>query len=263
MAEDQIGKTGGNAFFVESAFLDGTLVAGPRVGRPGKKGLAPEDEHEHLQPMAPFGFGEGERAFVVAGKIEKRCEIDFEELFRDGAGTLVIEPPPGAIRENAPAEFAGRQIVYAPKIAEHLSRGGVFLTPATRTAVERPEPALGLDDRETKLITLPFLGETVGAVLRRSVREQQAIGRILSPVSGEVLLPQTRRPPELHENRPDQIVLGLALIGRTGNREAIENIPHGGFEGDKRFVPDIPPVVEMRDRSRKDIICEETSLQGF
>ena len=37
----------------------------------------------------------------MAGKIEKHREIDFEELLRDGPGTLIIESPPCAVGENA------------------------------------------------------------------------------------------------------------------------------------------------------------------
>ena len=126
---------------------------------------------------------------------------------------MVIEPPPGAVGKNAPAELAGGQVIHAPKIAQQLGRGGIFLAPTPGAAVERSEPALGLDNRESELITLPFLREAIGAVLRRSVPEQQAIGNVSPSVSGKVLLPQTRRPTELQENRPDQIVFSLAFIG--------------------------------------------------
>ena len=87
--------------------------------------------------MMLFGFGEGEQPLVVAGKIENRREIDFKELLRDGPGALVIEAPLGTVRKNPPAEFAGTQIVHAPKIAKHLGRRRVFLAPAAGAAVER------------------------------------------------------------------------------------------------------------------------------
>ena len=135
--EDESGKVGSDAFFVEPAFLDGALVESAWVSRPGKESLAPEDEHEYLHPMMTFGFGESEQALVMPGEIEKRREIDFKELLRDGPGTLVIEPPPCAVGKKTPAEFAGTQIVHAPKIAEHLSRGCVFLAPAAGATVER------------------------------------------------------------------------------------------------------------------------------
>ena len=250
---------GGGAFFVESAFLDGALVERARISRPSDESLPPKDEHEHLKPMVPRGVGEGEQAFIVAGEIEKRREIDFEELLRDGPSTLVIEPPPCTVGEDAPSQLTGRQVVHAPKVAEHLSRGRVFLAPASGAAVERAQPALGLDDRETELIALPFLGEAIGTVLSGGVCEQQAVGYVLAALGGEVLLAKTRLPPELQEDRPDQIVLGLTFIGRTGDGEAGENVPHRGFEGVERTVVDCLPVGRSDDGFAKEIVGEETS----
>ena len=229
-----------------------------RIGRPSDESLPPKDEHEHLKPMVPRGVGEGEQAFIVAGEIEKRREIDFEELLRDGPGTLVIEPPPCTVGEDAPSQLAGRQIVHAPKVAEHLSRGRVFLAPASGAAVERAPPALGLDDRETEFIALPFLGEAIGTVLSGGVCEQQAVGYVLAALGGEVLLAKTRLPPELQEDRPDQIVFGLTFIGRTGDGEAGENVPHRGFEGVECTVVDCLPVGRSDDGFAKEIIGEET-----
>ena len=91
--------------------------------------------------------------------------------------------------------------------------------------------------------------------------EQQAIGNVLPPVSGEVLLAQTGRPPEMRKDRPYQIVFSLAFIGRTGDGEAIENTPNGDLKGGDRIVPDFPPVVETSDRIAKEFIGEETSLK--
>ena len=184
-----------------------------RVGRTGKERLPPEDESKHLQPVTAIVFREGEKAFVMAREIEKSREIHLKKLLRDGTGALIVEPPPCTVGENAPAEFAGGQVVHAPKIAEHLGRGRGLLTPAPGAAIKWPAPAFGLDDREAELIALPFLGKAVGAVLCCSVWEQQAIGHVLPAVSGEVLLPKACRPPELRKDRPDQIVFGLAFIG--------------------------------------------------
>ena len=86
--EDQSGKTGGDAFLVKPAFLDGALVERARVGRPGKESLAPEDEHKHLQPVTAIRFREGKQAVVMAGEIEKRREIDFEETAPRRTGRL-------------------------------------------------------------------------------------------------------------------------------------------------------------------------------
>ena len=72
---------------------------------------------------------------------------------------------------HAPVELAASQLVPAPKVDKHLSRVRVFLTPSPAAAGERVSPALGLDDRKTELIALPFIGEGVGVVLRHRVSE--------------------------------------------------------------------------------------------
>ena len=56
LTEDQTGKAGGDALFVEPAFLDSTLVERARIDRPGKESFAPEDKHEHLKPMVSLRF---------------------------------------------------------------------------------------------------------------------------------------------------------------------------------------------------------------
>ena len=108
LAEDQSGKIGADAFLVKLAFLDGTLVERPRISRSSNESLPPENEYEHLKPMVPLGFGEGKQAVIVAREIEKRREVDFKELLRDGPGALVIESPPCAVGEEAPAQLTGR-----------------------------------------------------------------------------------------------------------------------------------------------------------
>ena len=142
LAEDQSGKAGGNAFLVKPAFLDGSLVECARVGRTGKERLPPEDESKHLQPVTAIVFREGEKDFVMAREIEKSREIHLKKLLRDGTGALIIEPPPCTVGENAPAEFAGGQVVHAPKIAEHLGRGRGLLTPAPGAAIKWPAQRL-------------------------------------------------------------------------------------------------------------------------
>ena len=73
LAEDQIGEVSGNALFVETAFFDGALMEGARVGCAWQEGLAPEDQREHLEPVAALRLGEGEQAVVVAGTALLKC----------------------------------------------------------------------------------------------------------------------------------------------------------------------------------------------
>ncbi len=120
MAEDQVGKIAGDTPFVEPAFLDDALMKCARVDGAGKKCFASENQRKHAQPVTAFVFVEGKQVVIKAREVEKYCKIDFEELLRDGAGTLVVKPPARAVGEDAPAQFTGRQVVYPPEIAEHL-----------------------------------------------------------------------------------------------------------------------------------------------
>ena len=102
LTEDQLGEIGGNALLVEATFLDGALMEGPLVYRAGQEGLAPEDQREELEAVAPFRIVEGEEAVVVAGEVEDRREIDLEKLLGHRARALIIEPPARAVGESAP-----------------------------------------------------------------------------------------------------------------------------------------------------------------
>ena len=61
--------------------------------------------------MAPIRCGESEENVVVTREVEDCREIDLEELLGDRPGTLIVEPPPCAVGEKAPAEIAGCKIV--------------------------------------------------------------------------------------------------------------------------------------------------------
>ena len=89
-------------------------------------------------------------------------------------------------------------------------------------AIEREPPALGLDDGETEFVAPPFLCEAVGAVLRRLIREQQAVGYVIDAPRGQVLLAQAPCPSETAEYRPDQVILGLALVRPLRGWKAVE-----------------------------------------
>ena len=127
--------------------LDRTPMEGAPV-RSGRKECAPpEEEHEHSQPVAAVGGADREQTVVVSGQVENGGEINLAELLPDR---------PRALREDAPTEASGSQVVHAPQIAEHLSGGSRFGLPVG-AAVEREPPALGLDNGEAEFVALPFL----------------------------------------------------------------------------------------------------------
>ena len=154
-----------------------------RVGGAGEEGFPAEEEDEQLEAVAAFGLGEREEAIVVAGEIENGREVDFEELLGDGPGSLIVQPPARAVRQDAPAKLSGGQVVHTPEIAEHLGRGRGPLLLVPGAAVDGPEPALGLDHRDPERVTPPLLPESVGPILRSVVGEQQPVGNV-APAPG-------------------------------------------------------------------------------
>ena len=226
LSEDETGQARGDPLPVKTAFVHRAPMKRAIVVGAGQEARPPEHEREHLQPMAARRLVEREQAFVVAGKAEDRREIDLEELLGDGKRALPVETPPRAVGEDSPADPARRQVVHAAKVAEHLGgrRRLRLLAAPSRPAIERAKPALRFDDGETEPVAPPFADDAVGAALRRVVGEQQPIGNVLATARRKVLLTQARGPPESFENRPDQVFLGLALVGRSRDREIVEQV---------------------------------------
>ena len=169
------------------------------------------------------GIGrKGEQAVVVPRNIENRREIYLEELFGDGPRACVVQTPVSAIGENAPAELAGGQIVDAPEVTQHLGGRRRLLAPSPGAAVERSKPSFRLHDCLAVFVASPVLSDLVGTLLCGSISEQQAVWHVFSSARRQILLPEAFRPAEPGQHRPDQIVFGLAFVGRKVRGEAIE-----------------------------------------
>ena len=206
--------------------------------------------------MAARGSVEREQTVVVAGQVQNRRQVDLEKLFRDRKRALPVEPPDIPVGQDAPAQPAIRQVVGPAQIAQHLGGRRRRFAGLRRPAVERPAPSLRLDDGEAELVALPFLKETVGPVLALLIGEQEAVRHIHHSLGREVLLAQPFGPAELPQHGPDQVVLGLALVGRPRGREAgrkfrrallpVRPAPH------RRTPPSRPtPQSPCRDNRRK------------
>ncbi|MDE0714034.1 MAG: hypothetical protein OXI10_04065 [Gammaproteobacteria bacterium] len=76
------------------------------------------------------------------------------------------------------------------------------------------------------LIAFPLFWKAIGTFLGGLVSEQQSIGHIVPAMGRKVLLPQMFRPAETAENRPDQVVLGLALVGRMIHGKAGKDVSY-------------------------------------
>ena len=167
----------------------------------------------------------------------------------------------GTIGQDAPAELAGGHVVHTAQIAQHLRRGGGFLATSSRTAIERPKPPFGLDNGKAVLITPPVLVKTVGTIRGGIVGEQQSVRHVFPAARREILLAETCRPAEACQHRPDQIVLGLALVGRADGREAREYLPQARLKPVKQLVADGWPVGCLDDGIAQKIFSEKTSLE--
>ena len=149
------------------------------------------------------------------GNVENHREINLEELLRDGPCARVIEAPVRTVGENSPAELARREIVDPPEVPEHLGGWGRFLATSPGAAVQRPKPSFRFHDCFAVLIAGPGLGDLIGPLLRRGIREQHSVRYVFLAARRQILFPETLRPAKTVQYRPDQIVFGLAFIGRA------------------------------------------------
>ena len=261
LLEDDPGQVLGDPFLIEAAFVERAPVEGPLVGRIRQEGLAPEHEGEDLEPMAARSGVEREQAVVAARQVQDRRQIDLEELFGDRERALPVETPVPPVGQDAPAQPAVRQIVGPAQIAQHLGGRRGHFAGLRRSAVERAAPSLRLDNGEAEFVAPPFLEETVGPVLALRIGEQQAVGHIHHALGREVLLAEPFGPAKQPENGPDQVVLGLAFVGRSAGREAGEDVIQPGFERVERSLVERLPVVRLRNRHAKKIAREKAALK--
>ena len=60
----------------------------------------------------------------------------------------------------------------------------------------------------------------------------------------------------MRQNRPDEIVLGLAFIGRSGNGKAGKYAPSSSLE---RGGVNVSPLTQACDRLSKEVVRKETA----
>ena len=90
----------------------------------------------------------------------------------------------------------------------------------------------------------------------------ELVRHVFAAVGGEILLPEAGCPSESRQHWPDQIILGLALVGRQLRREAIEQATQRGLEVCESLVGQVPPVAKLGDRFSKEVLGEQTPLEG-
>ena len=97
--------------------------------------------------------------------------------------------------------------------------------------------------------------------LRGGVLKQKAVRNVVAPFGGKVLLPQTGGPAKPGEDRPDQVIFGLALVLRFRCRELGENSAKIGGQGVDFGVGQKLPVGNARDRFLKEVGGKQAPLR--
>ena len=159
---------------------------------------------------------------IAAIQCQNAAQIDFEKLFRDRTRASPIESPLGAIGQNAPAELAAGQIIDPAQITQHLCGRCRGFVPARRT-IQRTRPALAFDDGQPVGIPLPLIAMRIGGGFGFGISKQQAVRHIIAPANRQVLLAERFSPAKRAQNRPDEIILGLALVRLVALRKGGSN----------------------------------------
>ena len=156
----------------------------------------------------------------------------------DGSRPLEVQPPTCAVGEDSPTHPSFRQVVGATQVAEHLRgrRDGLVGAP-----VQAAQPPLRLDHRRADRVAGMLLAEFGGPALRAIVGEQEPVGHVPAAGGAEILLPQMRRPAQLLQRRPDEVVLGFGLVRAGSPGEALEGLSKAGFDLAQSFVGQIAP----------------------
>ena len=258
LLEHQLRQVGGDALLEIARPLYGALMQRAPVRGVRQKGGTPEEHGEELARATAVGFGEGERRIVGAGQAEHRGQVDLEELFGDRARALMIQSPLRAVGQHAPAQPAVGEVVGAAQIAQHLRGWGQGFPAAPGGAVERAAPAFRLYQRRADGVPRRPFGQSDGAGLGRGVREQQAVRHIGTARGTQLLLAQAGVPAEMEQDGPDQVVFGLALIGRAAGREPGQDVARRGREIVQRRGVERLPLRQFVDRRGEKIFGEQT-----
>ena len=190
---------------VPPSFGEGGFEVG-RARRPlPGKGVAPEQQEKDPQTL-------------IVARLEQVGEVRLEEAARPRPRPPVIQPPHGAVGEDAEPDAPFRGDVGGSQVAQHLAVRGAGTMPVGPVAlIERePEPLALLHDQGIPK-TLVRIAPSGSARLGRRVGEQQMVGDIL--VTGGRLLRQVVTPAEQFQDRPNQILLGHRFVRLSARLE--------------------------------------------
>ena len=118
--EHEVRQVGRDTLFVELSLFEGADVESPRIGRRRQERLPAKHQREHAKGVAPLARIELKEPVAMPGNAENGGKVEFAELLGHRPRAGIVKAPLAAVRKDAPAQVAGRKIVNAPQIAEHL-----------------------------------------------------------------------------------------------------------------------------------------------
>jgi hypothetical protein len=227
-----------------------------------QEGSAVEEEEEELQAMRGRQVAQ---LRLRARQLERRRQVDFEELFRAGTGVLPVQAPDRTVGQDAPLHAAVRHHVGAAQVAKHLRRGCAGVETIGRfAAIERAAPTLGFEDGQAMPIAA-----LVAALLHRKRHvlracEEQAIRHVFAALRRHVHLRQgVFAPAELKENAADQLLLGLGFVESGRGAERCQRGQHRRAKALEGFVAKLLPWGRGLDAAFEKVLGEELALHRW
>ena len=257
LAEDDFREVGGDLLFEEPAAFEGAVEDVLPVGVAPVEGVAPEEEDEEGEGVGGLlGGGREERRRPA----ERRFEVHLEELVGDRAGVGVVEPPAGAVREDAPAEPTAGDDARLGEVAEHLGGGGDAV--GAGGAVEVEAPALGLDEADAGGVAVRLVADAERLGLVGVGGVEDAVGDVAVSVEAEVLLAEGGGPAEGGEDLPDELVFGDGFVRVVAGGEGGADVVQAGGDAGGEVLPRLLPLGELADGLGEELAGEEAAGDG-
>ena len=179
--EDHSGKVFSHPLFVAAALGNGIVEKGGCGARLQREGIPPEEEREGAQG-------------VVIALFHHSLDIRLIEGVGAGAGAEIVEPPDGAVGQNAPANAPIGSALRGRQVAQDLAVGRAPLHGVTVVAVvQRQAVTLALLYDERVLIAVRGALARVCPVLRFRIGKEEMIGNVLiasRPLLRQVVAPR-------------------------------------------------------------------------
>ena len=200
-------------FFVNPRFVQckGMKAAARVVPRLWQKRLALEEEIKQPQRVLMFN--------VVQLRLNplhaQRCgQVHLKKFLGPRTRVLPVKPPHRAVGQQAPFDGPVRHHFGAAQVAQHLRRWRVGVGAfAAVAAVERAQPALGLQNRQAVRVTAVVFGLGQRLRLGGCIGKQQHVGNVFAALARQIDLRQrVVAPAECQQNLLNHHLLGLGFV---------------------------------------------------